>query len=81
MTEGMFISIKWYRLCQVFIIGAVSLSASCNDRIDLYKIEGRVVFPPGEDDIHNVRILVDEGQYIGIPRIDGTFVIAGESSV
>jgi hypothetical protein len=43
----------------------------------VHKIEGNIVFPPGVNALHDTRILVNEGEFVGIPHIDGSFVIAG----
>jgi hypothetical protein len=43
----------------------------------VYKIEGKIVFPPDVNALHDTRILVNEGEFVGIPHIDGSFVIAG----
>ncbi|CAF4084376.1 unnamed protein product, partial [Adineta steineri] len=54
-----------------------SSSPSSSNKISLYTIEGQVVFPSDENVLDNIRILVDEGLYIGIPLVDGTFMISG----
>ena len=44
----------------------------------MYKVEGIIIFPSAMNNaLRNTRILVNEGEFIGIPRIDGSFVIAG----
>ncbi|CAF1610616.1 unnamed protein product [Rotaria magnacalcarata] len=53
---------------------------SSSNKLGSYKIEGQIVFPPGGNALADTRILVNQGEYIGIPRIDGTFVISGVPS-
>ena len=48
-----------------------------NENIGSYKIEGKIIVPPGDNALENTRILIDEGLYVGIPQVDGTFVICG----
>ena len=76
MTEKIGCFVVWCLLCQTL----TSASTVPSPSIELYQIEGQVVYPTRDDDIHNIRILVDEGRYVGIPRIDGTFIIAGKTS-
>ncbi|CAF0918571.1 unnamed protein product [Didymodactylos carnosus] len=42
-----------------------------------YKIEGKILIPPGDNSLETTRVLIDDGQYIGIPQVDGTFVVCG----
>ncbi|CAF2308654.1 unnamed protein product [Rotaria sp. Silwood2] len=48
-----------------------------NESVGSFKIEGKIIVPPGDNALENTRILIDEGLYIGIPQVDGTFVISG----
>ena len=48
-----------------------------NESAGSYKIEGKILVPPGDNALQNTRILVDEGLYVGIPQVDGTFTICG----
>ena len=50
---------------------------SSNENSHTYKIEGKIIIPPGDNALESTRILVDEGQFIGIPQVDGTFSICG----
>jgi len=54
--------------------------AATSDGNGSYKIEGKILIPPGDNSLDNTRVLIDEGQYIGIPQVDGTFVVYGISS-
>ncbi len=54
-----------------------SSSTSTVRSVGVHKIEGNIVFPPGVNALHDTRILVNEGEFVGIPHIDGSFVIAG----
>lgn len=55
-----------------------TLSINTIQNINMYKIEGTIVFPLGMNHaLRNTRILVNEGEFIGIPRANGLFVIAG----
>ncbi|UJR32521.1 hypothetical protein I4U23_019983 [Adineta vaga] len=72
----MYSFVIWCLLRQIII----SITTVSSSSVDLYQIEGKIIFPIRGDGIHHIRILVDEGQYVGIPRIDGTFVITGISS-
>ncbi|CAF2798191.1 unnamed protein product [Rotaria sp. Silwood2] len=56
------------------------LSTSSSKSVSSYQIEGQIIFPSDDEALGDTRILVNEGEYIGIPRIDGTFVISGVSS-
>jgi hypothetical protein len=69
-----------YRVSITVATSPLSPSSSSIDSTDLYTIEGKIVFPSGENALDDVRILVDEGQYVGIPRADGIFVISGKFS-
>jgi hypothetical protein len=51
-----------------------------NESVGSYKIEGKIIVPPGDNALENTRILIDEGLYVGIPQVDGTFVICGVPS-
>jgi len=51
-----------------------------NESVGSYKIEGKITVPPGDNALENTRILIDEGLYVGIPQVDGTFVIGGVPS-
>lgn len=57
----------------------VAINAS-NENVGSFKIEGKIIVPPGDNALENTRILIDEGLYIGIPQVDGTFVISGVPS-
>jgi len=48
-----------------------------NESIGSHKIEGKIIVPPGDNALDNTRILIDEGLYVGVPQVDGTFVICG----
>jgi hypothetical protein len=48
-----------------------------NENVGSYKIEGKIIVPPGDNALENTRILIDEGLYVGIPQVDGTFIICG----
>ena len=47
---------------------------------DLFTIYGKVNIRKDELDLENTRILVDDGQYVGFLRADGTFTIPGVPS-
>ncbi len=64
----------WY-LFYFLLVGVSSTSTSRS--VGVYKIEGKIVFPPDVNALHDTRILVNEGEFVGIPHIDGSFVIAG----
>ncbi|CAF0910952.1 unnamed protein product [Adineta steineri] len=51
-----------------------------NENVGSYKIEGKITVPPGDNALENTRILIDEGVYVGVPQVDGTFVICGVPS-
>ncbi|CAF1314838.1 unnamed protein product [Adineta steineri] len=55
-------------------------STTSTTKAPLYTIEGQIVLPPDENNLGNIRILVDEGLYIGVPHVDGTFTISGVPS-
>ncbi len=59
------------------VITSSSSTSTTGTSVGVYKIEGDIVFPPDVNALHNTRILVNEGEFVGIPRIDGSFVIAG----
>ena len=65
----------WYLFC--CLLAVVASSTDTDTKVPTYKIEGNILFPPGSDALHDTRILVNEGEFVGIPRIDGSFVIAG----
>ncbi len=48
-----------------------------NESVGSHKIEGKITVPPGDNALENTRMLIDEGLYVGIPQVDGTFVICG----
>lgn len=81
----MFYQISQHLFYSLFIVislfygtmNASSSSANTGKDIALYKIEGNIVFPPDAKDIHDTQILVNEGEFVGIPRVDGSFVVAG----
>lgn len=50
---------------------------SSNESVGSFKLEGKIIVPPGDNALENTRILIDEGLYIGIPQVDGTFSICG----
>jgi len=74
-----FISILFYLLLVVFIHASQDSLATnpSNESVGSYKIEGKITVPPGDNALENTRILIDEGLYVGIPQVDGTFVICG----
>ena len=47
------------------------------ESVGSHRIEGKIIIPPGDNALESTRILIDEGLYVGIPQIDGTFVICG----
>lgn len=51
---------------------------SPNESVGSYKIEGKIIVPPGDNALENTRILIDDGLHVGIPQVDGTFVICGK---
>jgi ER membrane protein complex subunit 7 len=53
---------------------------SSAESVGSHKIEGKIIIPPGDNALESTRILIDEGLYVGIPQIDGTFVICGVPS-
>lgn len=73
--------LPWFLVLIICVINhksvATNSSTKSSDRISLYSIEGQIILPPGPDKFNDIRILVDEGVHIGIPRVDGTFVISG----
>jgi len=58
----------------------VTSSTYSMESVGSYKIEGKIIVPPGDNALDNTRILIDEGQYVGIPQVDGTFVVCGVPS-
>ena len=68
-------------ICLIFtIVHGSSDSAgvvSPTESIGSFKIEGKIIVPPGDNSLENTRIMVDEGLYVGIPQVDGTFAICG----
>jgi hypothetical protein len=50
------------------------------ENVGSYKIEGKIIVPPGDNALENTRILIDEGLYVGVPQVDGTFIICGRYS-
>ncbi|CAF4016752.1 unnamed protein product [Rotaria magnacalcarata] len=78
-----FIFFLCFSLVSVFI-HASQESLSINpstENVGSFKIEGKIIVPPGDNALENTRILIDEGLYIGIPQVDGTFVISGMFSI
>ena len=74
-----FVTILFVFLTTIFI-NTSQESASSNPSHEsegVYKIEGKIVVPPGDNALENTRMLVDEGLFVGIPQVDGTFVISG----
>jgi len=75
----------WLLLCLMTVVhtspdtAAVypSSSGSSVESVGSYKIEGKIIVPPGDNSLDNTRILIDEGLYVGIPQVDGTFIICG----
>ncbi len=67
--------IIWCLFCWLLVV--VSSLTNTETNVPTYKIEGNIFFPPGANVLHDTRILVNEGEFVGIPRIDGSFVIAG----
>lgn len=68
--------------CSLFIHAsqdAVSVNPA-NESVGSFKIEGKIIVPPGDNALENTRILIDEGLYVGIPQVDGSFVISGVPS-
>lgn len=51
-----------------------------HESVGSFKIEGKIIVPPGDNALENTRILIDEGLFVGIPQVDGTFAICGVSS-
>lgn len=73
-------SILFCLLMMIIFINASQDSISTNpsnENVGSYKIEGKIIVPPGDNALENTRILIDEGLYVGIPQVDGTFVICG----
>ena len=68
----------WSSIILVMLLYTISTSAtSLHERINTYNIEGQIIFRPEDNALTETHILVNEGQYVGIPRIDGTFIISG----
>lgn len=59
-------------------VNASSSSTNSDKNSAVYKIEGTIILPPDAKDIQHTRILVNEGEFVGFPRVDGSFVIAGQ---
>ncbi|CAF3470395.1 unnamed protein product [Rotaria sp. Silwood1] len=55
-------TVIWYRFCSVLI-----MFITCHERM----------IATSDEALGDSRVLVNEGEYIGIPRVDGTFVISG----
>ncbi|CAF0959902.1 unnamed protein product [Rotaria sordida] len=76
-------TIVWCRFYSILIMFITyreiiaALSTSPSENIGSHKIEGQILFQPNDKALDDMRILVNEGEYIGIPRVDGTFVISG----
>jgi len=72
-----------FALILVILINASQESIAVNpsnESVGSYKIEGKIIVPPGDNALENTRILIDEGLYVGVPQVDGTFVICGVPS-
>mgnify|MGYP006892795829 FL=1 len=62
----------------VFLFSKTLSINTIQKNVNMYKVEGIIIFPSAMNNaLRNTRILVNEGEFIGIPRIDGSFVIAG----
>lgn len=74
----------YHFLCLLILIVQVtsdsSATVSSNENVGSFKLEGKIIVPPGDNSLENTRILVDEGLYVGIPQVDGTFSICGVPS-
>ncbi|CAF1191714.1 unnamed protein product [Rotaria sp. Silwood1] len=76
----------WYRfglILMMVITSHTSMAASpttSSERIGSYKIEGQIFSPSDDKALDDMRVLVNEGEYVGIPRVDGTFVISSVPS-
>ena len=55
-------------------------STAISSQNELFTIVGKVNIRKDELDLENTRILVDDGQYVGFLRADGTFTIPGLAS-
>jgi len=77
-----FISILFCLMMVMFINASQDAIANnpSNESVGSFKIEGKIIVPPGDNALENTRILIDEGLYVGIPQVDGTFVICGVPS-
>jgi hypothetical protein len=75
-----FISVLFYSMLMMFIHASQDSVATnpSNESVGSFKIEGKITVPPGDNALENTRILIDEGLYVGIPQVDGTFVICGK---
>ncbi len=70
----------FYSALVMFIHASQEASTTSNpssESVGSYKIEGKITVPPGDNALENTRILIDEGLYVGIPQVDGTFVLSG----
>lgn len=78
----MFKTVVLQLICLCLLISQISSDSLAinpsNESVGSFKIEGKIIVPPGDNALENTRILIDEGLYIGIPQVDGTFVICGE---
>lgn len=68
-------------ICLCLLISQIlsdSLAANPSyESVGSFKIEGKIIVPPGDNALENTRILIDEGLFVGIPQVDGTFAICG----
>lgn len=55
-------------------------STAISTQNELFTIVGKVNIRVDELDLENTRILIDDGQYVGFLRADGTFTIPGLAS-
>lgn len=67
-----------YSVLFILLLSDGILSTNTVGNVNIHKIEGKIVFPPGLKAIDHTRILVNEGEFVGIPHPDGSFVIAGQ---
>ena len=68
-------------ICLCLLISQIlsdSLAANPSyESVGSFKIEGKIIVSPGDNALENTRILIDEGLFVGIPQVDGTFAICG----
>lgn len=72
--------------CAILVLSVNSTQDSIaanpsSESVGSYKIEGKIIVPPGDNALENTRILIDEGLYVGIPQVDGTFSVCGRISL